>query len=86
MPTANEKVAPASFPALESLVETDAGKALIARMETTARRLEPIRQSGTPEEKSRATAAITAYSHTMGLVREIRKEMDQQHSAAANDK
>ena len=76
----------ASFPALEALAESDEGKALVARMETTARRLETIRQTGTPEEKARAVAASTAYSHTMLLIREIRKGLEEQQSAARRDK
>jgi hypothetical protein len=57
-----------SFPNFEKLLNVP-NPPLVARLEATCRQLENIVSSGSPQERSRARAVMTAYVRTLELYR-----------------
>jgi hypothetical protein len=57
-----------SFPHFEKLLNVR-NPPLVAKMDATRRQLESILSSGSPQERSRARAVMTAYIRTLELYR-----------------
>lgn len=65
-----------SFPALEKALQQD-NPPLLGRIQETCRKLDGILKSGSPQEKSRAQSAMTAYTRGLELYRELVNRRDQ---------
>ena len=72
-----------SFPQLEKLLAEER-PALLDRVQATCRQLDAIVKSGTPQEKARASEAMSGYTRALELYRELVERRDQTIAEASN--
>ena len=73
------------FPRFEKLLEVERPD-LLAKMESTCRQLDGIMKTGSPQEQSRAQAAMTAYLRTLELYRQLAERRDKTYAEVSNPK
>ena len=74
-----------SFPRFEKVLAEEKPPEL-AQIESTCRQLDAILKSGSPQEKARAQAAMTAYARTLELYRQLTALRDKALLEASNSK
>ena len=82
---AKDDIAWRNFPQIERAFG-DGGPALMEKVERTCRRLDEIRLTGTPQEKTRAVAALAAYGRTLELLKQLRELREKAAAGAAATK
>ena len=60
-----------AFPKMESVFDPEQTEPFLRRVEKTCKQLTQIAAAGTPAEKERAAAALTAFTHAVNLVKEL---------------
>jgi hypothetical protein len=73
------------FPRFEKLLEVEQPE-LLLKMESSCRQLDGILKTGSPQDQSRAQAAMTAYLRTLELYRRLAELRDQTFAAASNNR
>ena len=62
------------FPQFERIFEPEQTEPFLRRVERTCRQLQDIAAKGSPAERDRARAALTAFERALALVKEISQE------------
>ena len=75
-PSTSDDIAWRHFPEFEKMFDGNQMQPMMQRIEKTCKQLDKFIQSGSPEQKSRAQAALTAYGRTLDLVRQLTELRD----------
>jgi hypothetical protein len=59
------------FPQFEKIFDSGQMDATLQKIEKTCKQLDVVMKTGSPEEKARAQAAMTAYGRTLELFKEL---------------
>jgi hypothetical protein len=60
-----------TFPKMEAVFDPEQTEPFLRRVEKTCKQLTQIAANGTPAEKDRASAALTAFTQAVNLVKEL---------------